>query len=104
MVSSGLGVLADVYGVILDRKARRPEGSYVAALFAGGVDRILKKIGEESAEVLTASKNADRTQVIYETADLWFHTLVLLAYHDIRPEEIVQEMGRRFGKQKAEYA
>ncbi len=103
-VYSGLGILAEVYGVILDRKARRPEGSYVASLFAAGVDRILKKIGEESTEVLTASKNADRTQVIYETADLWFHTLVLLAQHEIRPEEIAQELGRRFGKKKADYA
>lgn len=100
----GLRILAEVYGVILDRKARRPEGSYVASLFAGGVDRILKKIGEESAEVLTASKNADRTQVIYETADLWFHTLVLLAHHEIRPEEIAQELARRFGKQKGDYS
>ena len=103
-VYSGLGILADVYGVILDRKARRPEGSYVASLFADGVDRIRKKIGEEAAEVLTASKNADRAQVIYETADLWFHTLVLLAHHSIRPEEIAQELGRRFGKQKPQYA
>jgi phosphoribosyl-ATP pyrophosphohydrolase/phosphoribosyl-AMP cyclohydrolase len=102
-VSSGLGVLADVYAVILDRKARRPEGSYVASLFAGGVDRILRKIGEESAEVLTASKNADRSQLIYEMADLWFHTLVLLAHHDIRPEEIAQELRRRFGKRKGDY-
>ncbi len=103
-VYSGLGILAEVYGVILDRKVRQPGGSYVASLFAGGVDRILKKIGEESSEVLTASKNADRTQVIYETADLWFHTLVLLAHHEIRPEEIAQEMGRRFGKKKGDYA
>ncbi len=103
-VYAGLGILAEVYGVILDRKANRPAGSYVASLFAGGVDRILKKIGEESAEVLTASKNADRSQVIYETADLWFHTLVLLAHHEIRPEEIGQELARRFGKQKPEYA
>ena len=103
-VYSGLGILAEVYAVILDRKARQPGGSYVASLFAGGVDRILKKIGEESTEVLMASKNADRTQVIYETTDLWFHTLVLLAHHEIRPEEIAQEMGRRFGKKKADYA
>lgn len=103
-VYSGLGILAEVYGVILDRKARRPEGSYVASLFADGVDRIRKKIGEEAAEVLTASKDADRAPVIYETADLWFHTLVLLAHHDIRPEEIAQELGRRFGKRKADYA
>lgn len=103
-VYSGLGILADVYGAILDRQARRPEGSYVASLFADGVDRIRKKIEEEATEVLTASKNADRAQVIYETADLWFHTLVLLAHHAIRPEEIAQELGRRIGKRKADYA
>lgn len=103
-VYSGLGILADVYGAILDRQARRPEGSYIASLFADGVDRIRKKIEEEATEVLTASKNADRAQVIYETADLWFHTLVLLAQHAIRPEEIAQELGRRIGKRKADYA
>ena len=100
----GLGVLADVYGVILDRKAHAPEGSYVASLFAKGRDQILKKILEESAEVLTASKDGDRKQLIYEMADLWFHALVLLAEHDVRPEEIAQELGRRFGKRKADYA
>jgi phosphoribosyl-ATP pyrophosphohydrolase/phosphoribosyl-AMP cyclohydrolase len=104
MAPSGLGILAEVYGVILDRKANRPAGSYVTSLFGGGVDRILKKIGEEATEVLTASKNADRTQVIYEMADLWFHTLVLLAHHEIRPEEIAQELRGRFGKRKPEYA
>lgn len=100
----GLGILADVYGVILERKARAPEGSYVASLFAQGRDQILKKILEESAEVLTASKDGERGRVIYEMADLWFHTLVLLAEHDIRPEDIAQELGRRFGKRKADYA
>ncbi|MBI4573889.1 MAG: bifunctional phosphoribosyl-AMP cyclohydrolase/phosphoribosyl-ATP diphosphatase HisIE [candidate division NC10 bacterium] len=103
-VYSGLAILAELYGVILDRKARPPEGSYVASLFAGGRDRILKKVLEESAEVLMASKGADRRQLIYEMADLWFHTLVLLANHDIRPEEITQELGRRFGKRKPDYA
>ncbi len=101
---SGLGILADVYGVILDRKAHPTQGSYVASLFGGGLDRILKKVVEESAEVLMASKDADRGQLIYEMADLWFHSLVLLAQHDIRPEEIAQELGRRFGKRKTEYA
>jgi phosphoribosyl-ATP pyrophosphohydrolase/phosphoribosyl-AMP cyclohydrolase len=103
-VYSGLGILADVYGVILDRKARPVEGSYVASLFSGGRNQILKKILEESAEVLTASKDADRGQLIYEMADLWFHTLVLLAAHEIRPEEIAQEFRRRFGKRREEYA
>lgn len=103
-VYAGLGILADVYGVILDRRARASEGSYVASLFAKGRDQILKKILEESAEVLTASKDGDRQQLIYEMADLWFHTLVLLAEHEVRPEEIAQELGRRFGKRKADYA
>ena len=100
----GLGILADVYGVILDRKAQAPEGSYVTSLLAKGRDQILKKILEESAEVLTASKDGDRRRLIYEMADLWFHTLVLLAEHGVRPEEIAQELGRRFGKRKTDYA
>jgi phosphoribosyl-ATP pyrophosphohydrolase/phosphoribosyl-AMP cyclohydrolase len=102
-VSTGLGVLADIYGVVLDRRRQAPEGSYVASLFARGPDAVRKKIAEESAEVLLASKDADRGQIIYETADLWFHSLLLLAQHDIRPEEIAQELGRRFGRRKPEY-
>jgi len=97
-------VLAEVFEVILDRKLRRPDGSYVASLFAKGQARILKKILEESAEVLIASKDGDRRQLVYEMADLWFHTLVLLAAHDVRPEEIVLELKRRFGKRKEDYA
>jgi phosphoribosyl-ATP pyrophosphohydrolase/phosphoribosyl-AMP cyclohydrolase len=103
VMPSSLEILAEVYGVVLGRKVDPPEGSYVASLFAGGRDRILKKILEESAEVLMASKDADRRQVIYEMADLWFHTLVLLAQHEIHPEEIAHELGRRFGKRKPEY-
>jgi phosphoribosyl-AMP cyclohydrolase / phosphoribosyl-ATP pyrophosphohydrolase len=103
-VYSGLGILLEVYGVIQDRKARPPEGSYVASLFSKGSDQILKKIAEEAAEVLLAAKAGDRRQLVYEMADLWFHALVLLVERDIRPEEIAQELGRRFGKRKAEYA
>lgn len=101
---SGLGILAEVYGVILDRKAQRPEGSYVASLFATGGDGIRKKVLEESGEVVLASRDADRRQLVYEMADLWFHSLVLLAEHEVGPEEIAQELGRRFGKRKADYA
>jgi phosphoribosyl-ATP pyrophosphohydrolase/phosphoribosyl-AMP cyclohydrolase len=99
-----LGVLTKVYRLILDRKRNPPEGSYVASLFAEGQNRILKKILEESAEVLAASKDVDRRQIIYEMADLWFHTLVLLAQHEIHPEEIAQELERRMGKRKPDYA
>ncbi len=76
----------------------------MATLFAKGLDLILKKVAEESAEVLLAAKAGDRKQIVYEMADLWFHALVLLAERDIRPEEIAQELGRRVGKRKAEYA
>ena len=100
----GLGILLDVYGVIQDRKAHASEGSYVGSLFSRGRDQVLKKIAEETAEVLLAAKDGDRRQVVYEMADLWFHTLVLLAEQEISPEEIAQELGRRFGKKKSEYA
>jgi len=102
-VYSGLGILADVYGVILDRKAHPPEGSYVASLFSKGRNQILEKVLEEAREVVIASRDADRNQVISELADLWFHTLVLLAEQGVRPEEIAQELRRRFGKQQGEY-
>ncbi len=103
-VNAGLDVLSVVSDRILDRKAVAPEGSYVASLFAQGRDQILKKILEESAEVLTASKDDDRARLVYEMADLWFHTLVLLAERGIRPEEIAQELARRIGKRKGDYA
>lgn len=104
VVYSGLGILLDVYRVIQDRMAHPPEGSYVASLLAKGSDQILKKIAEESAEVLLAAKSGDRKQIVYEMADLWFHALVLLAEREILPHEIAQELGRRFGKRKPEYA
>ena len=103
-VYSGLGILAEIYAIIQDRKARPSEGSYVASLLSQGPDQALKKIAEEAAEVLLAAKEENREQLIYEMADLWFHSLVVLAQSEIRPEEIAQELGRRFGKRKAEYA
>ena len=103
-VYSGLGILAEIYAVIQDRKARPPsEGSYVVSLLSKGPDQALKKIAEEAAEVLLAAKEENREQLIYEMADLWFHSLIVLAQSEIRPEEIAQELGKRFGKRKAEY-
>jgi phosphoribosyl-ATP pyrophosphohydrolase/phosphoribosyl-AMP cyclohydrolase len=104
MVYRGLGILAEIYAVIQDRRARPPEGSYVAGLLSKGPDQALKKLAEEAAEVLLAAKGENREHIIYEMADLWFHSLVVLAQHEIRPEEIAQELGRRFGKRKGEYA
>jgi phosphoribosyl-AMP cyclohydrolase / phosphoribosyl-ATP pyrophosphohydrolase len=102
--SAGLAVLEQLYEVILDRRARPPEGSYVGGLFAKGQDAVLKKVVEEAGEVLLAAKGADRPQLVYEMADLWFHSLVVLAQHGIRPDEIAQELARRAGKRKADYA
>ncbi|MBI4536490.1 MAG: bifunctional phosphoribosyl-AMP cyclohydrolase/phosphoribosyl-ATP diphosphatase HisIE [candidate division NC10 bacterium] len=102
-VYRGLGILASLFAVIEERRRERPAGSYVASLFAKGGDQVMKKVAEEAAEVLLAAKGGDRTQVVYEMADLWFHCLVLLAQHGIRPEEIAGELGHRYGKQKADY-
>ena len=91
-------VIDKIYEVILDRKRNLRESSYVSSLFKSGRDKILKKIGEEASEVVIGSKNDKKEEIIYEIADLWFHTLVLLAYHDISPEDIYKELQKRFGK------
>jgi phosphoribosyl-ATP pyrophosphohydrolase/phosphoribosyl-AMP cyclohydrolase len=101
-VYRGPGILAEIFTVIQERKAHLPEGSYVAALLSDGPDQALKKVAEEAAEVLLAAKGGNREQLVSEMADLWFHSLVVLAQHEIRPEEIAQELGGRFGKQKPE--
>jgi phosphoribosyl-ATP pyrophosphohydrolase/phosphoribosyl-AMP cyclohydrolase len=80
---------------IAARKADAPEGSYTAKLFAGGVDRIGKKIGEEATEVVIAAKNADRGELVWETSDLLYHVLVLLAERDVALDEIGAELARR---------
>lgn len=79
------------------RKSADPESSYTAKLYAKGLDAILKKIGEESAETIIAAKNGDPDQIVYEVADLWFHTLVLLAQQGLHPEQVLQELARREG-------
>ena len=95
--------LRDVWNVVDDRKRNPREGSYVSGLFEKGIDKILKKISEEAGEVVIASKNESREEVIYETADLWFHSLIALSYFDITPEDIFEELGRRFGKPSEAY-
>lgn len=79
------------------RKRADPQSSYVAKLYANGLDGILKKIGEESAETIIAAKGGDKSQVVYEVADLWFHTLVLLAQQGLHPDDILNELARREG-------
>jgi phosphoribosyl-ATP pyrophosphohydrolase/phosphoribosyl-AMP cyclohydrolase len=80
---------------IADRKLHPPEGSYTAKLFAGGVDRIGKKIGEEATEVVIAAKNDDRGELVWETSDLLYHTLVMLAERDVSLDDVGTELARR---------
>src|SRR3989337_1142074 len=79
------------------RKQASPESSYVAKLFSKGEDAILKKIGEEATEVILAAKGGDKTHLVYETADLWFHCMVLLAQHGLSAEDVLNELARREG-------
>ncbi|HEX9023540.1 MAG TPA: phosphoribosyl-ATP diphosphatase [Geobacteraceae bacterium] len=90
-------ILQAIYQVIQERKANRAEGSYTASLMAKGIDKVLKKVGEEAAELIIAGKGGKREEIVYESADLIFHTLVLLGFYDIDPEEIYAELRRRFG-------
>lgn len=90
-------IIAAVYRVIQERKANPSESSYTASLMAKGIDKILKKVGEEATEVVIAGKGGKREEIVYETADLIFHSLVLLGFYDIDPEEVYSELRRRFG-------
>ncbi|MEA2093804.1 MAG: phosphoribosyl-ATP diphosphatase [Pseudomonadota bacterium] len=93
-MSATLEKLADV---IEQRKGADPESSYVASLYAKGLDAILKKVGEEATETVLAAKNEDDAQLVSETADLWFHTLVMLAARGLGPEDVMAELESRFG-------
>ena len=90
-------ILNAVYRVIQERKANPTDTSYTASLMGKGIDKILKKIGEEATEVVIAGKGGKREEIVYETADLIFHNLVLLGFYDIDPEEVFSELRRRFG-------
>jgi len=90
--------LKEVFNVILERKASENENSYVVSLMKKGTDSILKKIGEEAAEVIIATKNENHQESIHELADLWFHSMILMAHNGISFSEIEIEFGRRFGQ------
>ena len=91
-------VLQRLAAVIDERKAADADSSYVASLFSKGHDAILKKVAEESAETLLAAKDGDKLHLVRETADLWFHCLVMLSYHGLGPDDVLDELGRREGK------
>ena len=95
---AGGGILERLYQTILARNAAPQLDSYVSKLLQGNVDRILKKVAEEAGEVIIAAKNQKRDEIIYETADLFFHTLLVLGYHDVTLSEVYRELGARFGK------
>ncbi|PLY00228.1 MAG: phosphoribosyl-ATP diphosphatase [Desulfuromonas sp.] len=97
MSETNKDILAALYEVIQQRKSADPESSYVSSLYAKGLDKILGKIGEEATETAVAGKSGELDQVIYETADLWFHSLVLLGYYDLPPAKVLDELQRRFG-------
>ncbi|HHZ18891.1 MAG TPA: phosphoribosyl-ATP diphosphatase [Firmicutes bacterium] len=88
-------ILDELYQVILDRREHPKEGSYTCYLWEKGLDKMLKKVGEESAEVIIGAKNGSRDEVIYETADLIYHLLVVLAYYGIKPSDIMEELKKR---------
>lgn len=92
------GILEGVLRTIRDRRANPQPGSYTTKLFEGGHDKILKKVAEEGGEVMLASKGGKREEIVYEVADLLFHTLMVLGYHDVALQEIYQELGKRFGQ------
>jgi phosphoribosyl-ATP pyrophosphohydrolase/phosphoribosyl-AMP cyclohydrolase len=85
----------ELWDVIMQRLTDRPEGSYVARLASGGLDRLAKKVGEEATEVVIAAKNQDPDELAREMADLWFHCYLLLAEAGLRPEDVWAELGRR---------
>jgi len=89
--------LARLAEVLEQRKGADPDSSYVARLYHKGLDAILKKIGEEATETVMAAKDGDRDKIVYETADLWFHCLVLLAQQGLHPDDVTRELERRFG-------
>jgi len=90
-------VMARLAAVIESRRGADPATSYVARLLSKGPDAVLKKIGEEATETVMAAKDGDRVRIVAETADLWFHCLVMLAQFDLAPADVLAELARREG-------
>ena len=90
-------VLEQIHQTLVDRLNADADSSYVASLYAKGLDAILKKIGEEATETVMAAKDGNADKIIYETADLWFHCMVLLAQQGLSPQQVIDELARRIG-------
>ena len=91
-------ILKQLAAVLEERKQQAAGDSYVASLYQKGLDAILKKVGEEASEVIIAAKSGERDALVHEMADLWFHSLVLLAHADLGPDAVLEELQRRFGR------
>ena len=89
--------LAQIHQTLVSRLDADASSSYVASLYAKGLDAILKKVGEEATETVMAAKDGDAEKIIYEVADLWFHTMVLLAQQGLEPQQVIDELARRIG-------
>ena len=89
--------LSQLAEVLEQRKTQTADKSYVASLYTKGLNTILKKIGEEATETVIAAKEGDKAQIVYEMADLWFHCAVLLAQQNLHPDDVLNELNRRFG-------
>jgi len=90
-------ILEKLADVIESRKGGDPEASYVSRLLSRGEDAVLKKIGEEATEAVMAAKDGQRLRIVEETADLWFHCLIMLAHYGLRPSDVLMELRRREG-------
>jgi phosphoribosyl-ATP pyrophosphohydrolase len=90
-------ILEHLASVIEQRKGGDPEKSYVARLFHKGLDAILKKVGEEATETVMAAKDGDQQKIIYEVADLWFHSMIALSHFGLKPADVLAELQRREG-------
>ena len=94
-------ILAELTEILEQRKGAEPGSSYVASLYDKGLDAILKKVGEEATETVMAAKDVayggNKDKLVYEVADLWFHTMVLLAEQDLSADDVLKELARRFG-------
>jgi len=90
-------ILEQLTEVLEQRKTAASDSSYVASLYGKGLDAILKKVGEEATETVIAAKDGDREKIVYETADLWFHTLIMLSHQGLTANDVLDELARRFG-------
>jgi len=90
-------ILKELTEVLEGRKLHEADSSYVASLYAEGLDKILEKCGEEAVEMIVAAKNGDPDQIVHETADLWFHTMIMLAERGLTADDVLHELARRFG-------